>query len=141
MQKNQSVKFSNPVWTEGDKYFLRKHYATMPMEDMIKRLGRTARAIHTKASALRITGARWGVDHNRTGRPEKKTTIMATGRKSGSKQAKPETRNTRNYATIQFTTEGKRRIQVDAKTYIYVSASATQKEIENILLRYAKRKK
>lgn len=139
---NQSVKFNSPVWTEGDKAFLRKNYASMPMDEMIKHLGRTARAIHTKASALRITGARWGVDHNRLGRPAKEaTTVKTVGRNGGTKQPKPETRNTRKYKTIPFTTEGKKRIQLDAKTSIYVSASATDKQVEDILWRLENRKK
>lgn len=140
MQANQSAKFKNPEWTEAHKNFLRKHYATMPMDDMVKHLGRTARAIHTKASTLRITGARWGVDHNRTGRPEK-TAAKATGRKYGDKKPKPETKNTKRYTSIPFTTEGKKRIQVDAKTSIYVAANATEKEIENILLKLKNRRK
>lgn len=133
---SQFNKFSNPVWTEGDKEFLRKNYACLPMEDIIKQLGRTVRAIHAKACALRITGARWGVDHNRMGRNAKQTKTV--GRKSGDKQHKPETKNTRKYQTIAFSTEGKKRIQIDAKTSVYVAANATKNEIETIVNRYKK---
>lgn len=120
-------------WTEAHKEYLRKHYANTPMEDMISHLGRTARAIHTKASALRITGARWGVDHNK--RPKEKKPL-ARGRKS--KGPSQESRNTRRYKTIPFTTEGKRRVQIDAKTSVYVPANATAQEVETIVNRYRK---
>lgn len=153
MTKRKKPVYPKRDWSEADKDFLRQHYDSMAMPELMQALTRTDEAIHAMASRMELTGNRYGINNYLAGKsyksegrkvtPQKKTkqeqpkpvTVIVRGRKK-----KPKRRRwcDQKLQTKPFTSEGKKQVRVDHRTVIYVPANATEKEIENIINRYKK---
>lgn len=116
------------MWTSEQIKYLKEHYSNYSMDDIQAHLKMPINKIHQKASQLKITGDRWGINPYRGAKGRNWSTVI--------REVRTEKKRVINqYKTRVREPETLKCIKLNRRTWLYIDTKKTEIE-ENTIISY-----